>query len=546
MPSLKQSLKRCAKTNAQRFLNCIRKTSGRTSDATSSSLPPRPKVNTPGTKDGLVPSEAAVADIKEASPPSLTGLVPSDVEVANLKETFSPSSCLSMTELFSKYLEECAEDLTESTNSTLEPKSDDATTTSDSINTRITLQMTLDLPAKIQKAAQAQKAFETLERKATAERSIATELEMELQTVLSNQEAEVNRLEESGATEAEIEQARDMLFRLHVLLDKAQLQERNMRVLMWDESAKLRRLQGEVSACLEAALLDADVLQPCGELPGTVIESVHVAADIKKLIDRRHDSLWGSKVDSGSPSSAGEGADEGAEVEAEEDHFDEHANEDVSSGVSSNYDEPYENLSTEEKCKRMYWAFLAAQQRFDQRDELREHIKQENMDAALMGMEPEDATPEDFDIRMVDFYRTLTRKLIEAEENLRQILLVATQEGLNVELTGIDLMLEEAFVDGDDGYAESLEQELVDCAPVDEVFEWMDGVPAEAATEGEVSDEVREDADEWEADELEFGDDLDTYAVGHEKSRIVRWRNMAPSAPADHVLEWMAGVPVEA
>jgi hypothetical protein len=125
-------------------------------------------------------------------------------------------------------------------------------------------------------------------------------------------------------------------------------------------------------------------------------------------------------------------------------------------------------------------------------------------------------------------------------------LLVATQEGLNVELTGIDLMLEEAFVDGDDGYAESLEQELVDCAPVDEVFEWMDGVPAEAATEGEVIDEVREDADEWEADELEFGDDLDTYAVGHEKSRIVRWRNMAPSAPADHVLEWMAGVPVEA
>jgi hypothetical protein len=546
MPSLKQSLKRCAKTTAQSFLNCIRKTSGRTSDATSSSIPPRPRVNTAGTKDGLVPSKAAVADVEEASPPSSTGLVPSDAEVTYFKDTSSPSSCLSMTNLFANYLEGCAEELAEPTNSTLEPKPDDATTTHDSEDTHIILQITVDLPAKIQKAALAQRAFETLERKATAERSNATELEMELQTVLSNQEAEVNRLEESGATEAEIEQARDLLFRLHVLLDKAQLQERNMRVLMWDESAKLRRLQGEVSACLEAALLDANVCQPCGELPETVIERVHVAADIKKLIDRRHDSLWGSKVDGESPSSAGEGADEGAEDIAQEDHVDEHANEDASSGVSSNYDEPYESLSTEDKCRRMYFALLAAQQRFDQRDELREHIKQENMDAALMGMEPEDATPEDFDIRMVDFYRTLTRKLIEAEENLRQILLVATQEGLNIELTGIDLMLEEAFVDGDDGYAESLEQELVDCAPVDEVFEWMDGVPTEAANESEAVDEVREDADEWEADELEFGDDLDTYAVGHEKSRIVRWRNMAPSAPVDHVLEWMAGVPVEA
>jgi hypothetical protein len=406
--------------------------------------------------------------------------------------------------------------------------------------------VTLDLPAKIQKAALAQRAFETLERKATAERSNATELEMELQTVLANQEAEVNRLEKSGATEAEIEQGRDLLFRLHVLLDKAQLQERNMRVLLWDESAKLCRLQGEVSACLEAALLDANLYQPCGELPETIIESVHIAADIRKLIARRHDSLWGSKADGESPSSAGEGADEEAEDATEEDDFDEHTNEDASSGVSSNYEEPYENLSTEDKCMHMYRVFLSAQQRFDQRDNTREHIKQQNMDDALNGATPEDATPEDFDIRMVDFHRTLTRNLIDAEENLRQILLIATQEGLNVELKGIDLMLEEAFADGNDGYAESLEQELVDCAPVDEVFEWMDGVLAEDAIEGEAIDEVREDADEWEADELEFGDDMDTYAVRHEKSRIERWRNMAPSAPVDHVLEWMAGVPMEA
>jgi hypothetical protein len=451
-----------------------------------------------------------------------------------------------MTELFSKYLEECAEELMDSTNNSLQSLAENTATTNDSANTHTTLQVTLELPAKIQKAALAQRAFETLERKATAERSNATELEMELQTVLANQEAEVNRLEKSGATEAEIEQGRDLLFRLHVLLDKAQLQERNMRVLLWDESAKLCRLQGEVSACLEAALLDANLYQPCGELPETIIESVHIAADIRKLIARRHDSLWGSKADGESPSSAGEGADEEAEDATEEDDFDEHTNEDASSGVSSNYEEPYENLSTEDKCMHMYRVFLSAQQRFDQRDNTREHIKQQNMDDALNGATPEDATPEDFDIRMVDFHRTLTRNLIDAEENLRQILLIATQEGLNVELKGIDLMLEEAFADGNDGYAESLEQELVDCAPVDEVFEWMDGVLAEDAIEGEAIDEVREDADEWEADELEFGDDLDTYAVRHEKSRIERWRNMAPSAPVDHVLEWMAGVPMEA
>jgi hypothetical protein len=163
-----------------------------------------------------------LTDVKEASPPPSIGLVPSDAKVTDLKDTSSPSSCLSMTNLFSKYLEGCDENLPEPTNSTLEPKAADATTTDDLADTYITLQMTLDLPSKIQKAALAQRAFEALERKATAERSNATELEMELHTVLSNEEAEVNRLEKFGATEAKIEQSRDLLFRLHVLLDKAQ------------------------------------------------------------------------------------------------------------------------------------------------------------------------------------------------------------------------------------------------------------------------------------------------------------------------------------
>jgi hypothetical protein len=59
---------------------------------------------------------------------------------------------------------------------------------------------------------------------------------MELQITLSNQQGEVDRLEKIGATEAEIEQARTMLFRLHVLVDEAQLQQRYLRTLMWDDS----------------------------------------------------------------------------------------------------------------------------------------------------------------------------------------------------------------------------------------------------------------------------------------------------------------------
>jgi hypothetical protein len=141
-----------------------------------------------------------------------------------------------MTDLFSKHLEACAETFTESTNSSVEPQAEVVTTTNDSANTHVTLQMTLDLPAKIQKAALAQRAFESLERKVTAERSNVTKLEMELQITLSNQQGEVDRLEKIGATEAEIEQARTMLFRLHVLVDEAQLQQRYLRTLMWDDS----------------------------------------------------------------------------------------------------------------------------------------------------------------------------------------------------------------------------------------------------------------------------------------------------------------------
>jgi hypothetical protein len=238
MPSLKQSLKRYAKKTAQRFLNCVRKTSRRNSDPISSSLLPRPRIDTAVTEDGLVPSGATteVTSLKATSPPSSPGLVPSDADVTALEDTSSPSSYLSMTDLFSKHLEACAETFTESTNSSVEPQAEVVTTTNDSANTHVTLQMTLDLPAKIQKAALAQRAFESLERKVTAERSNVTELEMELQITLSNQQGEVDRLEKIGATEAEIEQARTMLFRLHVLVDEAQLQQRYLRTLMWDDS----------------------------------------------------------------------------------------------------------------------------------------------------------------------------------------------------------------------------------------------------------------------------------------------------------------------
>jgi hypothetical protein len=238
MPSLKQSLKRYAKKTAQRFLNCVRKTSRRNSDPISSSLLPRPRIDTAVTEDGLVPSGATteVTSLKATSPPSSPGLVPSDADVTALEDTSSPSSCLSMTDLFSKHLEACAETFTESTNSSVEPQAEVVTTTNDSANTHVTLQMTLDLPAKIQKAALAQRAFESLERKVTAERSNVTKLEMELQITLSNQQGEVDRLEKIGATEAEIEQARTMLFRLHVLVDEAQLQQRYLRTLMWDDS----------------------------------------------------------------------------------------------------------------------------------------------------------------------------------------------------------------------------------------------------------------------------------------------------------------------
>lgn len=171
-------------------------------------------------------------------------------------------------------------------------------------------------------------------------------------------------------------------------------------------------------------------------------------------------------------------------------------------------------------CYDAYDRLNSARRTFDDRDRLREEERLLNEFAANNYQPTTDPTPEAFDVRWVKQFQEMTRELIDAEEALAQANAVAAEEGLEVQLG--DDALSSGF--GDDGarYAESVEREMVESAPTELVLGWLIGVPDDDQT----AEDQQQIADEWEADELEFGDAASAYAIGKEKSKIERWRTM--------------------
>ncbi|KAL9083083.1 MAG: hypothetical protein Q9165_008662 [Trypethelium subeluteriae] len=116
----------------------------------------------------------------------------------------------------------------------------------------------------------------------------------------------------------------------------------------------------------------------------------------------------------------------------------------------------------------------------------------------------------------------ITRGLIKAEDELRAIKLQAHDAG--VEHT---FDKESVFQDRpDDGYAESLEDDMIRSAPYAKIQAWRDGVLDEARESGIPDINPAFDSDEWEATPVQIGDSIS--CAGHEDQarRIQRWEEL--------------------
>ncbi|KAF2229080.1 hypothetical protein EV356DRAFT_571398 [Viridothelium virens] len=115
----------------------------------------------------------------------------------------------------------------------------------------------------------------------------------------------------------------------------------------------------------------------------------------------------------------------------------------------------------------------------------------------------------------------ITRGLIKAEDELQLIKLQAHEAGVEHAFDDASIFQD----DPDDGYAESLEDDMIRSAPYARIQGWRDSIPTNGRED--IANTIPTcDGDDWEATPVEIGDSIS--CIGHEDQgrRIRRWEEM--------------------
>jgi hypothetical protein len=124
-------------------------------------------------------------------------------------------------------------------------------------------------------------------------------------------------------------------------------------------------------------------------------------------------------------------------------------------------------------------------------------------------------------LRWVQKIQELTRELIEAESALSTARAAAGEGGVDVHMSDGTSGFGD---DPDDGYRMSMEQAMISSVPSPKIKDWMSGIPEVASPSFK---EHAEEADEWEAEEVEMCDSVSMIAQdAGERRRIDKWRQV--------------------
>ncbi|KAF2229086.1 hypothetical protein EV356DRAFT_581106 [Viridothelium virens] len=124
-----------------------------------------------------------------------------------------------------------------------------------------------------------------------------------------------------------------------------------------------------------------------------------------------------------------------------------------------------------------------------------------------------------FDNFYVEAKRQYTKELIDAEANLRETRQRARQIGIKQ-----DIMDESIFHDDPyDGYGDSMENEMIHCAPVTRIEAWLDGVPDKAYNDSAANSVPTFECDDWDARSVDIGHSISCIGTGSQSRRIRQW-----------------------
>lgn len=354
------------------------------------------------------------------------------------------------------------------------------------------LLLNLDLSIKIQQALRAQRDFDKSERRATRELEVALGYESQLGREIAVHQSRLVRLEE-GENEEERKTVAEELEVLELMLSNAKVERQSIKQRTENLGGVLRELQREVNAYLEDAFTYGQLLEPLDDSPDTPVE--------EKDLQTEYQSFRALLQQGG-----------GTTQEIDDRPLD--------TGAHHLEAEPMNpQLQAQQELIDSYWeakqAYQAAEAAFENRrkDRIEEQTARDH--ALATGAQPFDKSQEAFDSRWFQRVSDLTREYKAAETAFyaaKQVLLEA----------GLQLMEPDrasGFLShASDGYAESLEQAMIQLAPKPKIEKWFDNM---STPESPQFDEVATMDGEGDGAMDIDGDSVSVCAPGNVPARYV-------------------------
>ena len=131
---------------------------------------------------------------------------------------------------------------------------------------------------------------------------------------------------------------------------------------------------------------------------------------------------------------------------------------------------------------------------------------------------------ETFDQWHFNLKAEITRTLTKAEDELREFKMQAREAG--VEPTYDEESIFQSHPN--DGYAESLEMDMIRAAPAAKIDAWLDDISGEAYDTTVANSLPPLECDEWDSRTVEIGDSISCVGCESQNRKIQRWEEMKP------------------
>ncbi|KAK3073725.1 hypothetical protein LTR53_004422 [Teratosphaeriaceae sp. CCFEE 6253] len=363
------------------------------------------------------------------------------------------------------------------------------------------LLMTMELSAMVQKAVQAQRAYDAAAALTLEKRVVNSRFESKLRQSIRAHERRILQLEKSDGAEAAdgVAGLQDEAGKLQLLLANTEAAQQGSKARLGTQADNLRKIQANLTACMEEALVHANIIEPAPEQPIPEVPDLDVEQEYQRLCKAIQEDEGLETASAPSLRSCGERL-QPRELDPEEQNR---------ADLINAYHTAHNRAAV-------------AEQAFDDKYDVREAEWQASYEAAVRGEVPQDATPEVFDLRWFVKIQDITREFADAQDAFAEAKAALVAAGIQME----DADRASGFVDDvEDGYRLSFEDDLIASTSRPLVDKWLGSIDSEADPDVELSTVVERDG--WDAKSVEIGDSwscVDFDADG--RRRIRQWREV--------------------